>query len=89
MRGYILCATPRSGSTLLCALLASSGVAGQPQSWFRAESMGHYAKAWGIGRKGGFDWVAYLAAAIAAGRGDIALMGLRLMWPTLGEVRRG
>jgi LPS sulfotransferase NodH len=86
MTGYILCATPRSGSTLLCTLLASSGVAGQPQSWFRTESMGEYAQDWGIARDGAFAWNDYLAAAIVAGRGDTEVMGLRLMWPTLQEV---
>jgi LPS sulfotransferase NodH len=29
-RAYIVCATPRSGSTLLCELLLASGVAGRP-----------------------------------------------------------
>jgi LPS sulfotransferase NodH len=29
-RAYIVCATPRSGSTLLCEMLAASGVAGRP-----------------------------------------------------------
>jgi LPS sulfotransferase NodH len=30
LRAYIVCATPRSGSTLLCELLVASGVAGRP-----------------------------------------------------------
>jgi len=35
---YIICATPRSGSTLLCDLLTETGVAGRPDSFFRYES---------------------------------------------------
>jgi|tagenome__1003787_1003787.scaffolds.fasta_scaffold20902019_2 LPS sulfotransferase NodH len=31
---YVVCATPRSGSTLLCELLASTAVAGRPQEYF-------------------------------------------------------
>jgi LPS sulfotransferase NodH len=31
---YVVCATPRSGSTLLCALLAGTGVAGRPEEYF-------------------------------------------------------
>ena len=31
---YVVCATPRSGSTLLCELLAGTGVAGQPEEYF-------------------------------------------------------
>jgi LPS sulfotransferase NodH len=29
-RAYVVCATPRSGSTLLCEMLAASGIAGRP-----------------------------------------------------------
>ena len=35
-RAYIVCATPRSGSTLLCEALRSSGVAGIPTEHFEA-----------------------------------------------------
>ncbi len=82
MTGYAICATPRSGSTLLCALLRASAVAGWPESWFRRQSMANYAKAWGIGA----DWSDYLAAALKAGRGANGVFGLRLMWETLVEV---
>ena len=33
---YLVCATPRSGSTLLCHLLAATGVAGRPEEYFEA-----------------------------------------------------
>jgi trehalose 2-sulfotransferase len=35
-RSYVVCATPRSGSTLLCATLAATGVAGRPEEFFEA-----------------------------------------------------
>jgi len=35
---YIVCATPRSGSTLLCQLLDSTGVAGHPEEYFEARA---------------------------------------------------
>src|ERR1700742_1370636 len=35
-RAFIVCSTQRSGSTLLCNLLASTGVAGDPQEYFEA-----------------------------------------------------
>jgi trehalose 2-sulfotransferase len=35
-RSYLVCATPRSGSTLLCDLLEATGVAGHPQEYFEA-----------------------------------------------------
>jgi len=33
-RSYLVCATPRSGSTLLCEALESTGVAGHPREYF-------------------------------------------------------
>src|SRR3712207_7978474 len=35
-RSYLVCATPRSGSTLLCHLLEQTGVAGRPEEYFEA-----------------------------------------------------
>src|SRR4051812_40994185 len=35
---YLVCATPRSGSTLLCRALAQTGVAGIPEEYFEARS---------------------------------------------------
>jgi LPS sulfotransferase NodH len=35
MSGLIVCATQRSGSTLLCELLKATGVAGVPNEWFQ------------------------------------------------------
>lgn len=37
MRSYLVCATPRSGSTLLCELLKATGVAGRPEEYFEAK----------------------------------------------------
>ena len=37
-RAYIVCSTQRSGSTYLCKLLASTGVAGNPQEYFEARA---------------------------------------------------
>jgi trehalose 2-sulfotransferase len=33
---YLVCATPRSGSTLLCDLLDQTGIAGHPEEYFEA-----------------------------------------------------
>jgi LPS sulfotransferase NodH len=34
---YLICATPRCGSTLLCELLKETGVAGRPEEYFEAK----------------------------------------------------
>lgn len=35
-RSYLVCATPRSGSTLVCKALGETGVAGKPEEYFEA-----------------------------------------------------
>lgn len=87
---YILCGTPRSGSTLLCGYLADTGVAGRPNSFFRTQSIKSWAEHWGLpsALRPGTDAFlgAYLAAAIAEGRGDTPVFGLRLMRENLGDM---
>ncbi len=79
-RTLIVCATPRTGSTLLCALLAASGVGGRPESWYRDEDRAEYASDWDVPPD---DSRAYLAAAIRAGTGPDGTCGLRIQAPTL------
>ena len=42
---YLICATQRSGSTLLCELLKQTGVAGRPEEYFDAQFEGWIAPA--------------------------------------------
>ncbi len=84
---YLICATARSGSTLLCGLLESSGVAGHPASYFIRQGLQEYADAWGIARPkdGRIDEV-YVRAALIAGRTANGIFGGRLMGETLPEL---
>ena len=85
--GYVICATPRSGSTVFCQYLASTGVAGVPASYFRKEDLHEYAEHWQILRPdGSHDFADYLAATHQAGSTDNGVLALRIMWSTLGEV---
>jgi LPS sulfotransferase NodH len=45
---YLLCGTPRTGSTFLCSLLASTGVAGRPESFFREPDERWWAERLGV-----------------------------------------
>lgn len=87
LRSYILCATPRSGSTLLCDLLAETGVAGRPNSFFRQEDMREWAEYWGLSPADLDDPPtfsrAYVAAMIEEGKGGTEVFGLRLMWASV------
>ncbi|QYK40931.1 MAG: Stf0 sulfotransferase [Paracoccaceae bacterium] len=82
-RALIICTTPRSGSTLVCALLRASGVAGWPESWFRAEDRAEYEADWGTAPG---DSAAFLAAAIRAGQGRDGTFGLRIQGATLAPL---
>lgn len=78
---YVICTSPRSGSTLLCDLLAATGVAGNPQSWFHRPSLDDWAAALDVSREEEDDpaYVARLfAAARERGRGSGDIFGLRL-----------
>jgi len=90
VRSYILCATPRSGSTLLCDLLAATGRAGAPDSFFMRDVAPEWARAWGLPDGDGADDLAwrraFLSAVLAAGRGGTDVFGLRLMHENLADV---
>ena len=85
---YVLCGTPRTGSTLLCGLLESTGVAGRPHSYFRKPDLDEWAAAWDIPRTphGHFTFADYLRGAIAAGRSANGVFAVRIMWGTMEEV---
>lgn len=73
---YILCTSPRSGSTLLCALLRDSGVAGHPKSYFHQQDLDKWRA--GLGLTSDTSRPDIFAAAVAQGRGDTDMFGLRL-----------
>ena len=81
-KSYVICTSPRSGSTLLCRLLREAGNAGFPESHFHAPSveewLGYYdleARAFST-RK---DMLrAILSSAHAHGKGATDIFGLRM-----------
>lgn len=87
---YIICATPRTGSTLLCDLLAGTGVAGRPDAFYRRESIGDFIAEWGADLSPPYEGEAfereYLAAAVQHGSADTGQFGIRIMWPSLAEM---
>jgi len=87
---YIICGTPRTGSTLLCKLLASTGRTGDPHSFYRRQNVSEWAEEWNLPDRETMSELefhaAYLKAAIAAGKGSTGIFGLRLMRENLGEL---
>jgi LPS sulfotransferase NodH len=85
---YLICATPRTGSSLLCGLLDSTGVAGHPESWFRRPDEQAWAARWGIASEsdGTFRYADYFRAAVAAGSTPNGVFAARIMWGTMDAV---
>jgi LPS sulfotransferase NodH len=85
---YLLCSTPRTGSTWLCGLLESTRVAGRPASYFRKADENTYADGWGVPRSsdGTPLYAEFVRAAKAAGTTDNGVFGARIMWGTMDEV---
>ncbi|MCW2306215.1 Stf0 sulfotransferase family protein [Rhodobium gokarnense] len=79
---YVICTSPRSGSTLLCSLLEATGVAGIPDSYFHQPSLEEWIKDLGLSPDPAKREVETLKdvfrEAIAQGSGDTGMFGLRL-----------
>ncbi|MDQ6675249.1 MAG: Stf0 family sulfotransferase [Chloroflexota bacterium] len=88
INAYLICATPRTGSTLLCDLLRSTEIAGRPESFFRLPDEQSWADRWRLARNraGGFDYGGYVRAAVVAGSSPNGVFGARVMWGTLEEI---
>ena len=85
--GYMLCTTPRTGSTLLCALLAATGRAGVPESYFRAQDIDARVDDWGLRlQDGSFDFGEFVASVRNQGTTANGVFGVRMMWGTLTEL---
>ena len=81
---YLICTTPRTGSTLLCDLMASTTIAGRPESYFREPDEQLWAARWDIVRSDGdFEYSEFVRAAVSAGRTDNGVFAARIMWGTL------
>jgi len=84
-RSYVLCGTPRTGSTLLCSLLCSTGVLGRPESYFREPDEAAWTTRFGLATEGGRvrDYRAFVDAARSAGTSNNGVFGVRIMWGSL------
>jgi trehalose 2-sulfotransferase len=78
---YMICTSPRSGSTLLCKLLAATGIAGHPESWFYRPDMADWQERMEVVPPMGATDVevvqAVFAAAIRVGTAGGGPFGLR------------
>lgn len=79
---YIICTSPRSGSTLLCDLLSATGVSGKPASLFHQPSIAAWLEYYGLTDNmftSNEDRLqAIFRAAHHKGSGDTGMFGLHL-----------
>ncbi|WP_088289414.1 Stf0 family sulfotransferase [Kineosporia sp. A_224] len=89
--GYLLCGTPRTGSTLLCSLLRSTGVLGRPESYFREPDEAAWARRLGVGvaAERAADYPSYVRAVRAAATTGNGVFAARVMWGSLDRVVHG
>ena len=73
---YILCTTPRSGSTFLCGLLRKTGCAGDPQSYFHRPSLADWRDGLHLAADCNLKSIFDQARHVGSGNSDI--FGLRL-----------
>jgi LPS sulfotransferase NodH len=72
-RGYVICATPRTGSYYLCDLLRSTGCLGRPHEYFGGDAMRRLGSA-----DYPLDLDGQLAAALTDGRTANGVFGVKL-----------
>jgi len=82
---YFICATPRSGSTLLCEFLIHSEAAGYPSEWMLSE-VRFQAERLGVTRA--FEDEGYLAEVAAKSATPNGVFGAKLMWPEMERLQR-
>ena len=72
---YLICATPRSGSFLLCEALKNTGLAGQPEEYFWRNDEPFWKERWRIS-----SYTDYVAGAISQGTTPNGVFGAKIMW---------
>ena len=70
---YLICATPRCGSNLLCEALENTGLAGVPREYFWDEA--HWTRKWGTAR-----YSDYLHEVIKRSTTKNRVFGTKVMW---------
>jgi LPS sulfotransferase NodH len=82
---YVICTSPRSGSTLLCQGLSKTGRAGMPEEFFdhREQVTAHWMKRFGIRERS--DFANKIVEATSTPNG---VFGTKLHWTTHADVHR-
>jgi len=77
-RPYIVAATPRTGSSLLCEGLSATGIAGRPAEVFAPDFRSPWYTWWGLRRDAPFS--EYLKSALQFGTTANGIYGMKIQW---------
>ncbi len=72
---YLVCGTPRSGSSLLCEALVTTGIAGRPEEYFQPANEIIWKERWGTS-----TYADYLARTIEHCTTPNGVFGVKMMW---------
>jgi trehalose 2-sulfotransferase len=78
---YLVCGTPRGGTSLLCGLLAGTGLAGRPEEYFWRDDEPEWSRRWGV-----TGFADYLRAAVAHGTTPNGVFGAKVMFGYLPDL---
>ena len=73
-KSYLICATPRSGSSLLCEALQNTGLAGNPDEYFGPMHVQRWNERWQTR-----SVQAYVKKAISFSQGETDVVGMKIM----------
>ncbi|HEY6542222.1 MAG TPA: Stf0 family sulfotransferase, partial [Ktedonobacteraceae bacterium] len=72
---YLVCGTPRSGSSLLCEALANTGIAGRPEEYFQPSNEIMWKERWRTS-----TYAEYLSRTIEQCTTPNGVCGVKMMW---------
>lgn len=78
---YLICATPRCGSSLLAEALKNTGIAGRPEEYFWQGDEVFWQERWGVS-----SYTDYLKAALGQGTTTNGVFGAKIMWGYFDDV---
>ena len=83
---YLIASTPRSGSSLLAAGLAATGVAGRPEEYFAADHIAAYKQDLDLPMD--CSWAEYLTKVMAFAATDNGVRGVKIHWRDVVSLAR-
>lgn len=84
---YIICATPRSGSTLLCEYLMLTKTAGYPSEWFLPQGRTLAVEMFGV--QAPLESLSYFQELLAKATTSNGVFGIKMMWPQMQQLLAG